>query len=107
MRGPKERNSELGLLVSFLVPCYVIYSSRFVYLDQREGGLDTRHEVRFELSPEEQPYAQALVEEIEATFGSYEPMPPEIGNIVVPEVVTSLHVMGEATLFHCLFTDNW
>jgi hypothetical protein len=108
--GPGERDHALGFLVSFLVPYHVIYSSRFIHLDQpgEDGETNTRQEVHLELSPDEQLYARALAEEIATTFGDhYEPMPPEMGNVVVPDVVAGNKVMGEATLFHCLFTDNW
>jgi hypothetical protein len=109
-RGPGERDHDLGILVSFLVPCYVVYISRSIYVDPpgKEAEISVRQVVDFDLSPDEQTYARVVVDEIAATFGDhYEPMPPEIGNVVVPDVVAGNKVIGEATLFHCLFTDNW
>jgi hypothetical protein len=34
-------------------------------------------------------------------------MPPEIGHVIVPDVVAGTKNIGQATLFHCLFTDVW
>lgn len=66
-----------------------------------------RREIRsFEFSPDEQPYATAIAEDIEASWG-YERMPPEVGKILVPEVATNLRALGEATLYDCLMSDRW
>lgn len=54
------------------------------------------------------PYTQALIEEILSTFGGhYEPMPPDVGKVIVPEVATSVRAFGEATLYNCLLSDYW
>lgn len=106
----KERTHCLAFWVSFVVPYYVIYSSRWICLDEldNEGQPKERREIRFDLSPDEQPYGRAIEEEIKMTFGSdFEPMPPEIGKIIVPDVVPGLKIMGEATLYDCLFSDAW
>lgn len=100
----------LGFLVSFLVPYYLLYSSRWTLLDElnEEGEPKKRRETRLELSPDEQPYARALEEEITANFGNhYAPMPPDVGKIIVPDVVPGLRILGEATLYDCLFSDAW
>jgi hypothetical protein len=60
----------------------------------------------FAFSSDEQPHADWLAREIEATFGC-EPMPPEVGNIIVPDVATNLRLMGQATLYDCLLGDDW
>jgi hypothetical protein len=64
-----------------------------------------RHDISFELSPDEQPYGASIVQEIEATWG-YARMPPEVGNVIVPDVATNLRSIGEATLYDCLFSDS-
>jgi hypothetical protein len=51
------------------------------------------------------PFAKGIVEEIEAAFAGHLPMPPEMGQVIVPEV-SELHDFGETTLFDCLFTDQ-
>jgi hypothetical protein len=45
-----------------------------------------------------------IAQEIEATYG-YEPMPPEVGRVIVSDVETGGRLFGEATLYHCLFSD--
>ena len=62
--------------------------------------------IAFEPSPDEQPYAAALAREIAATFGC-EPMPPEVGEIIVPDASTNLRGLGEARLYDCLLSDSW
>lgn len=73
-------------------------------------------QISFDLLPEEQPYAQWIAREIEATFGC-EPMPEEVGMLVVPEVLTPRWTCVPevptprwtrvpARLYDCLFTDN-
>jgi hypothetical protein len=34
-------------------------------------------------------------------------MPPEVGNLIVPDVATSNHGLGDARLYDCLFSDDW
>lgn len=34
-------------------------------------------------------------------------MPPEIGQLRVPDVSIAGRLPGEATLYDCLFTDQW
>jgi hypothetical protein len=101
--GPEENFDSLEFRVSFLAPYYYLYSWRIP--DRERGG--ERYEAYFDLLPEEQPYARGIIEEIEATFPGYEPMPREVGDAIVPGVVAGLKRMGEATLYHCLFTDQY
>lgn len=103
-RGPHETHHQVGFLISFLVPCYVVYSA-VVVVAPTDTGL-ARH-IEFTFSPDEEPHARTLTEEILAVFPGYEPMPPEIGNIVVPDVVAGVKPLGKTTLYHCLFTDAW
>ncbi len=156
MYSAEEQHRYIGILVSFVVPYYVVYSARNILLrppverptadpesppapaaqeprledifkdspmpQLRPGAAyviyvnspsdphksksdpETRHEVRFELAPDEQPYAPALIEEIASTFAGYEPMPKEIGEVRVPDVVAGGGDLGESTLYDCLFT---
>ncbi|WP_437935138.1 hypothetical protein [Sorangium sp. So ce341] len=60
----------------------------------------TRHEIVFDLAPDEQFYATWIANEIESTFGC-DPMPPKVGTTLVPDVVVG---MRGATLYDCLFT---
>jgi hypothetical protein len=111
-RTPEQKDFThcLAFWVSFVVPYYVIYSSRWITLNKLddEGKPEMDREIRLDLSPDEQPYGRALEEEIKATFGShFAPMPPEVGKIIVPDVVPGLKILGEATLYDCLFSDAW
>lgn len=143
--GSGELCHYVGFFVSFLVPCYVVYSFRAV--DDLRGteelntlrarSLSTvhffvndtmfvlpagvakpeytepplpinihRNEISFEMSHGEQPCVAWISRDIEATWG-YERMPPEIGKVIVPDVATSARGLGEATLYNCLFSDDW
>lgn len=57
-------------------------------------------------SPGEEPAASDLAREIEATYG-YEAIPPEIGNLVVPDVTLDTRLFGEATIYDCLLSVVW
>ncbi|KYF87737.1 hypothetical protein BE17_12145 [Sorangium cellulosum] len=57
--------------------------------------------------PEEEPVARDIAQEIEATYPGYQPIPPELGNEVVPDVDMDGLMMGEATLYVCLFSIVW
>lgn len=107
VRAPNEKHHELEFLVSFVVPYYVIYSSRNVLLPQPVGKLETETERSFDLSADEQPFARAIAEEIESTFPGHEPISPEVGLTVVPDVQAGNRWFGESTIFTCLFSDGW
>ncbi|WP_437952246.1 hypothetical protein WME98_17045 [Sorangium sp. So ce296] len=49
----------------------------------------------------------AVAEEIEATYPGYQPIPPELGNEVVPDVDVDGVPMGEATIYVCLLSVVW
>ncbi|MGK3961169.1 hypothetical protein WMF38_49960 [Sorangium sp. So ce118] len=49
----------------------------------------------------------AVAEEIEATYPGYRPIPPELGNEVVPDVDMDGVSMGDATIYVCLFSPVW
>ncbi|MGK3961581.1 hypothetical protein WMF38_51800 [Sorangium sp. So ce118] len=61
--------------------------------------------VSFDLLPDEQRCAEWISRDIEATFGC-EPMPPEIGTVLVPDVTAGLRLPGEARLYDCLFSNQ-
>lgn len=80
-----------------------------VKAELREPDSETkarRQDIRFDFAPDEQPCAARIVQEIESTWG-YQRMPPEVGRVIVPDVSTDVQPLGEATLYDCLFTDNW
>jgi hypothetical protein len=49
----------------------------------------------------------AIAAEIEATYPGYQPIPPEIGNQVVPDVAMDGVPLGEATIYVCLLSIVW
>jgi hypothetical protein len=57
--------------------------------------------------PEEEPVAREVAREIEATYPGYQPIPPEIGNELVPDVDMYWSLMGKATIYVCLFSGVW
>lgn len=86
----------------FILPAEVVKPE----LRQKDEKPLRRVETHFDLSSDEQPYAAWIAQNIEATFG-YARMPPEVGKVIVPDVATVLRPFGEATLYDCLFSDNW
>jgi len=76
----------LGFHVCFLGPYYGVH---------RLGG------------PGEEPAASEIVQEIEATYPGYEPIPEEIGNEVVPDVAPDVLLLGEGTIYDCLLSVTW
>ncbi|APR86708.1 hypothetical protein A7982_12057 [Minicystis rosea] len=57
--------------------------------------------------PGEERVASDVVREIEATYPGYRPIPPEIGNEIVPDVEVDGGPLGEATIYVCLFSIVW
>jgi hypothetical protein len=48
-----------------------------------------------------------LAREIEATYPGYRPIPPELGDEVVPDVALDTKGFGYATIHHCLLSEVW
>jgi hypothetical protein len=65
-----------------------------------------RQAIRFDFSPDEEPYAAGIAREIETLFGC-ERMPPEIGNVIVGDVETNERSFWKARIYDCLMSDNW
>jgi hypothetical protein len=97
-----DAKHDVAFCVSFLAPYYLVYSWRWSRAAHRPV-------VRFDLDETERPYAQAIADEIEATYG-FEPMPPETGNVLVEEVEIQgvrHHYFGKGTIYDYLFTISW
>jgi hypothetical protein len=73
---------------------------------KKESRRARRRELSFVPSADDQGYWDAIVPEIEATYAC-EPLPPEVGRTIVPDVATTLRMLGQATLYDCLFSDQW
>ena len=93
----------------------IVGDTFYAYAEQPLGRTDvtkyeapsvsTKREISFALSGDEEPFARALAEEIEATYPGYSIMPPEVGQVILPDI-NDLHDFGEVTLFDCLFTEQ-
>ena len=58
-------------------------------------------------APGEESAAMEITREIEATYPGYAPIPPELGNEVVPDVALDGTSFGEVTICSCLFSEEW
>lgn len=103
--APQQGQHALYFYSSFLAPYYLISSKRAVYLprtDPVRGGYDEQEETRYELTHDEQPYALAITDEIQATFGGA-PLPPSVGRVIVPNLAILDRPFGHVTINQCLF----
>jgi hypothetical protein len=111
------QNESLHLLSGGVVPAY---SARIYRPKDLEPfpSLSNRASLSFHVSllgpfygihdrgePDEKP--AVIAEEIDATYPGYQQIPPELGNEVVPDVEVDGALMGEATIYICLFSKVW
>lgn len=106
VRGWYEVHHKVGFLISFIAPCYVVYGASIV-IAPTTRGTGRAQDIRFAFTPDEETYVRAITGEILSVFPGHEPLPPEVGNVIVPDVVAGNQMMGQTTLYHCLFTDAW
>lgn len=103
--APHQGQHALYFYSSFLAPYYLLLSKRALFLPRTRdtrGGFDRKEETRYDLTAEEQPYAQAITGEIRATFGG-DALPPEVGRVIVPDLAVLHQTFGEVTINQCLF----
>jgi len=98
---PDDSLHAIVACVSIITPFYLTYSS----VVRQSGSRFSPSEVRHELSDDEVQYGNVVASDIEKIFG-YRPMPPGIGTELVPDVAVGNVVLGKATLYDCLFTDD-
>lgn len=97
---------DIGLAISFIAPYYVVYNAKHV--DKTYYNYDEVWRLHpFDLADDEITDVEAMVAEMKRLFPHHEPMPEEIGNIVVPDVLVGNQLLGMATIYHCFFTDSW
>ena len=70
-RGPHDTHHQLSFLISFLVPCYVVSSLVLAVAPTTRSSGVARY-TQFTFTPDEEPYAQIITEEILAVFGGPE-----------------------------------
>jgi hypothetical protein len=93
---------EVVCLVSYLAPVYATYVA---YMRGRPPHRNRRIVFTPPDGSEEARAASLLAAEIEAEF-DVAPFPPEYRSTIIPDVVAGNEGLGEASLFHCLFTDS-
>ena len=103
------QNESLSLLAGWARPAY---SARIQIIDETTLGfhvslLGPYYGIHLPGIPEEEPVAREIAREIEATYPGYQQIPPELGKEVVPDVATSVVLMGDATIYVCLFSKVW
>jgi hypothetical protein len=58
-------------------------------------------------APGEEPAALEVAREIEAAYPGHAPIPPELGNELVPGLVVTGAGAGHSTIYHCLLSALW
>ena len=103
------QNESLSLLSGWADPAYSarIWLTDETALSFHVSLLGPYYGIHLPGIPEEEPVAHEIAREIEATYPGYQQVPPELGNELVPNVATSVVLMGEATIYVCLFSKVW
>jgi hypothetical protein len=97
----------------------VLFCGMLFYIPRRAVGTDLsspdneimrravmqRTEIVFDLTSDERTVALPISRDIESTFGC-EPMPPEVGAVLVPGVTTNARALGKTRLYDCFFSDS-
>ncbi|XYI02938.1 hypothetical protein ACMHYB_25570 [Sorangium sp. So ce1128] len=103
------QNESLHLLSGGVDPAY---SARIWLTDERAlsfhvSVLGPYYGIHRSGAPDEELVASEISREIEATYPGYQPIPPELGNDVVPDVDTDAAPLGKATIYVSLFSIVW
>jgi hypothetical protein len=103
------QNASLNLFAGGIDPAYSarIWLTEETALSFHVSLLGPYYGIHLPGIPEEEPVAREVAREIEATYPGYQPIPPELGNEVVPDVDMHWAFMGEATIYVCLFSGVW
>jgi hypothetical protein len=88
------------------------YSARIWLTDEKAisfhvSALGPYYGIHRSGAPGEEQVASEIARQIEATYPSYQAIPPELGNEVVPDVDVDGGPLGEATIYVCLFSIVW
>lgn len=103
------QNESMHLLAGGVEPAY---SARIWLTDERALSfhvclLGRYYGIHRTGEPDEEAVVSDVAREIEATYSGYQPIPPELGNEVVPDVHIDAVPFGEATIYVCLFSLVW
>lgn len=102
---PQDGAHELVMMVSVLVPYYLLYSSIHFNIKGDRFGRAKHARSSWIFTPAERPYVDEVAREIETTYG-YERMSPEIGRLTVPLLEPDLGFTDVWTLFDYFFTTG-
>jgi hypothetical protein len=102
LAGSVEGDFTIGFAVSFIVPCYAVYTWTYP-----EPSLLSRRfrTASLDLTPQQQAYAGPIAEWIARAWPTHQPLSAEMGAVAVPDVATNMCGLGEATVFDCVLTD--
>jgi hypothetical protein len=105
--APVQKAAFVAFGMRFVLPRSAVPSELIAELDveQRHAAPVERDELLFVLPPEDQTIADEILDDVRATFGT-EFLSPEVGATIVPDVSTDSRLLGEATLWDCLFSDG-
>lgn len=103
------QNESVSLLGGWVEPAYSarVWLTDKTALSFHVSLLGPYYAIRLPGIPEEEPVAREIAREIEVTYPGYQPIPPELGNEVVPDATMVAVAMGEATIGVCLFSIVW
>ena len=103
------QNESISLLAGWANPAYAarIWLTEDIALSLHVSLLGPYYGIHLPGIPDEEPVAREVAREIEATYPGYQPIPPEIGNDVVPDLPTNAVLLGKATIYVCLFSVVW
>lgn len=105
------QNESLSLLAGWVEPAYSarIYLPGDATLGLHVCALGPYYGVHPSGAAGEASAAAAcdVAREIEGAYPGYAPIPPELGNEVVPDVEMDGVLFGEATIYICLFSYVW
>ncbi len=106
------QNESLHLLGGSISSAYSSAYSARIFLDDRRLSfhvslLGPYYGVHRTGAAADEPVASDIAREIEATYPGYEPIPPELGREVVPDVAMDAVALGEATIHVCLLSLVW
>ncbi|AUX37286.1 MULTISPECIES: hypothetical protein [Sorangium] len=103
------QNESLSLLAGWADPAYSarIWLTDETALSFHVSLLGPYYGIHLPGIPEEESVAREIAREIEVAYPGHRPIPPELGNEVVPDVSMATVLMGEATIYVCLFSVVW
>jgi len=91
--------------VSILAPTYIVYAAEQVF-DENKKGTARRPSVDFNPSGLAAQCAQQVGEHIKKAYADYQPFPPSLMNVQVPDICIHNLLMGEVKLRDALFMDD-